>query len=188
MTRTEAIAILDSGEFMNRIAVYDMETVYGALDIAVGAIREQIARDPGEQTKYKPLPLAELKAVTPGGDRLWVEIIGENVYPMEVQQVDCDNGEAMEFCYLGVHFRLKYKRYGETWRAYWLEPKETDDGGEGCPQVGSVRHGRWLAYCDFWRKCSECGETWHEQWVIRKALRYCPNCGARMDGEADGHE
>lgn len=49
--------------------------------------------------------------------------------------------------------------------------------------VEPVRHGRWVAHDDFWRKCSECGKTWHEQWVISKALNYCPNCGAKMDEE-----
>lgn len=49
-----------------------------------------------------------------------------------------------------------------------------------------VRHGRWLesekgvfpSYCG---KCSECGAT-------REREKYCPRCGAKMDGGAeDGH-
>ena len=47
-----------------------------------------------------------------------------------------------------------------------------------------VRHGRWMVQNDFWRKCSECGGTWHEQWVMSKVLNYCPECGAKMDLEA----
>lgn len=46
-----------------------------------------------------------------------------------------------------------------------------------------TRHGKWIKYLDFWRKCSECNETWHEQWILGKHLRYCPGCGARMEGE-----
>jgi hypothetical protein len=49
--------------------------------------------------------------------------------------------------------------------------------------VVEVVHGRWIKHLDFWRKCSECGASWHEQWVLSKALNYCPNCGARMDGD-----
>ena len=45
-----------------------------------------------------------------------------------------------------------------------------------------VKHGRWVRYLDFWRKCSLCGSSWHEQWVMGKTLNYCPNCGAKMDG------
>ncbi len=51
--------------------------------------------------------------------------------------------------------------------------------------VAPVRHGRWLAQNDFWRKCSECEGTWHEQWIKGKALNYCPNCGAKMDLKAE---
>ena len=42
--------------------------------------------------------------------------------------------------------------------------------------------GRWEQYLDFWRKCSLCGENWHEQWVMAKHLNFCPNCGAKMEG------
>lgn len=57
--------------------------------------------------------------------------------------------------------------------------------------VALVRHGRWIGAplcgndnC----KCSECG-SWHN---IHANLRgkimqkYCPNCGARMDGDGNG--
>lgn len=56
-----------------------------------------------------------------------------------------------------------------------------------------VRHGRWIKmtgmmppeyhghYC-----CSECG--WHlkglrNSWTREEEMPYCPNCGAKMDGE-----
>ena len=52
--------------------------------------------------------------------------------------------------------------------------------------VAPVRHGRWIdAYPDIepnpmcmYGICSECG---FEQ-GISKYLKYCPNCGAKMDG------
>ena len=42
-----------------------------------------------------------------------------------------------------------------------------------------VRHGRWGKV----NECSECGcQPWYERDI--HFLHYCPNCGARMDGEA----
>lgn len=73
--------------------------------------------------------------------------------------------------------------------------------GEGCgnvcrraieriqaADVTPVRHGRWIdAYPDIetnpmfmYGICSECG---FEQ-GMSKYLNYCPNCGAKMDGDA----
>jgi len=44
--------------------------------------------------------------------------------------------------------------------------------------VASVRHGRWdLDMSGAW--CSVCGEYSEGEY------HYCPNCGARMDGESD---
>ena len=55
--------------------------------------------------------------------------------------------------------------------------------------VAPVRHGRWVdAYPDIepnpmfmYGICSECG---FEQ-AISKYLKYCPNCGAKMDEKED---
>ena len=58
--------------------------------------------------------------------------------------------------------------------------------------VAPVRHGRWIdAYPDIepnpmfmYGICSECG---FEQ-AISKYLKYCPDCGAKMDEKEDKHE
>lgn len=42
-----------------------------------------------------------------------------------------------------------------------------------------VRHGKW-AVTHIYIKCSECGESFP---LIPQ--NYCPNCGARMDGDRD---
>lgn len=46
-----------------------------------------------------------------------------------------------------------------------------------------VKHGRWInianGNCDDLCKCSECKETW----LGIGGYNYCPNCGAKMDGE-----
>lgn len=58
--------------------------------------------------------------------------------------------------------------------------------------VTPVRHGRWVLTTQplGWRdedcaECSECGEDFVlDEWGIddvKDAMRYCPNCGARME-------
>lgn len=54
--------------------------------------------------------------------------------------------------------------------------------------VQPVRHGKWIDMADF-EQCSSCSGTRLKemQTVYGKAIwiktPYCPNCGARMDGE-----
>ena len=53
-------------------------------------------------------------------------------------------------------------------------------------EVESVLHGHW-----FGNTCSVCGKAWNENMVMNgddtgyfdPMLAYCPNCGAKMDGE-----
>ena len=58
--------------------------------------------------------------------------------------------------------------------------------------VVEVRHGRWGEYESFpltsslnGHPCSECGM--HFSTLAIPVMKYCPNCGARMDKEAE-HE
>ena len=53
------------------------------------------------------------------------------------------------------------------------------------PTVDPVKHGHWVFVNDMvsYIKCSECGDD--ICWVNTKRPKYCPNCGARMDGEAN---
>lgn len=52
--------------------------------------------------------------------------------------------------------------------------------------VEPVRHGRWLKCFEDWRqqiegsKCSACGFEYYGTGISR--FRYCPGCGAKMDG------
>lgn len=57
---------------------------------------------------------------------------------------------------------------------------------DGIPAVDAVPvvHGRWvISSGSLWPigDCSVCGE----QHIGTNSAKYCPNCGARMDGEAD---
>lgn len=54
--------------------------------------------------------------------------------------------------------------------------------------VSPVRHGRWIVSATnlhFDSKCSACGETFYSPlrgaYIVHRA-KYCPNCGAKMDG------
>ena len=51
--------------------------------------------------------------------------------------------------------------------------------------VEPVKHGRWVCgdYYDVGDVCSEC--DWDSQ-MICPSYRYCPNCGAIMDGDWNG--
>lgn len=49
--------------------------------------------------------------------------------------------------------------------------------------VAPVVHGKWVENSFISATCSNCGETFdiYDNEIIR--FRFCPNCGARMDGE-----
>ena len=54
--------------------------------------------------------------------------------------------------------------------------------------VVEVKHGRWIEKDLFSmyhkvHNCSECGEPVYDN---GKPFNYCPNCGAKMDGGAEG--
>ena len=77
---------------------------------------------------------------------------------------------------------------------YSDEPCEPSDcehmriiGNQPTIDAVEVAHGRWIkktADCIYYYACSECGES-----VLRSQFgcdffsEFCPNCGAKMDGE-----
>ena len=53
------------------------------------------------------------------------------------------------------------------------------------PTIDPVRHGTWRNYKDE-HTCSVCGEVVTGDWMYEdSAYDYCPNCGAKMDGERE---
>lgn len=55
--------------------------------------------------------------------------------------------------------------------------------------VAPVVHGRWVKHTKMhgFVYCSACKDIYlDEEWLKDGKWGYCPNCGARMDGEADG--
>ena len=51
--------------------------------------------------------------------------------------------------------------------------------------VQPVKHGRWINE-NFCTRCSACGHmTIYDKYSREVESDYCPNCGARMDGDRD---
>lgn len=49
-----------------------------------------------------------------------------------------------------------------------------------------VKHGKWIEVTSKHSRCSVCDTTCLiAVYPISKAANYCPNCGARMDGDAE---
>lgn len=44
--------------------------------------------------------------------------------------------------------------------------------------VVEVKHGEWISECEPHYECSECHHWFH----LYQYMKYCPNCGAKMDG------
>lgn len=87
-------------------------------------------------------------------------------YPLRADR--CDREHANEHFIFGIESVMEF-----------VETLPADD-------VVPVRHGRWVR--DEWPSgthkliCSECGE-----WSGKQS-KYCPNCGALMDGERKGED
>ena len=62
-------------------------------------------------------------------------------------------------------------------------PKDTK-----ATDVQPVKRGRWeneyLEDDIWWAECSNCKQETHSRYGRPSTYRYCPNCGARMDGDA----
>ena len=69
-----------------------------------------------------------------------------------------------------------------------LKKFEVHVAATGSADVVEVKHGRWIPSdpdSDVWFYCSECETEIFTSWDYDEAemWNFCPNCGARMDGE-----
>ena len=46
----------------------------------------------------------------------------------------------------------------------------------------AVKHGNWIEYPND-VTCSVCGAEWYYNDYCYEAFKYCPNCGAKMEGD-----
>lgn len=53
------------------------------------------------------------------------------------------------------------------------------------PTQPERKTGKWIQKSSWWYECSECGKRPPKaEWTSGRYLsKYCPNCGARMEGE-----
>lgn len=53
--------------------------------------------------------------------------------------------------------------------------------------VQRVKRGRWIMHSDYPDKiiCSRCNSDCDAYFCERDSMKYCPNCGARMDGDTE---
>ena len=74
-------------------------------------------------------------------------------------------------------------------RVHIGEPGKARKLIEEAPRVDAVEvvHGRWeqAEYCGFVR-CNQCKDVYiDESWLDGGKWNYCPNCGAKMDGDGN---
>ena len=93
--------------------------------------------------------------------------------------------------------KLRWKLYGfERWTGIDEAPYEyAEDVLDREPTVDAVpvRHGKWIEYPECLKHekafaeedivCSCCGEVFNTLDNDTYRFKYCPNCGAKMDGE-----
>ena len=82
------------------------------------------------------------------------------------------------------------KRYTEGWNDCLLRMKSMVHGAKSA-DVAPVVHGEWENHPHAYgfERCSVCHDCtiWGE-WADGKKWNFCPNCGAKMDGERKGDD
>ncbi len=80
-----------------------------------------------------------------------------------------------------------YRPYGHTDEPIPFETLVSDLRDMKAADVAPVRHGRWLGWgksgtptYENYGTCSVCGE---DAEIYTEHRNYCPNCGAKMDGD-----
>ena len=92
--------------------------------------------------------------------------------------------EIMWFDYMDRQHHIGYGSYSLNFVFQWLaECFEVEDA----PTVDAVEvvHGWWKEPYRLFVECSECGTGYVKYDFIARA-NYCPNCGAKMDGDGNG--
>lgn len=89
-----------------------------------------------------------------------------------------------------MEFKLTYNEESQSWEPY--EPYATIDcqTEEAFQFVQDAlehykKRGRWEQTAESIWRCSACGEEWYFEAgnPIESGANYCPQCGAKMDGE-----
>ena len=86
-----------------------------------------------------------------------------------------------------IPYEEHYVPDGDTQWEYKKELCVCKSAIDQMPTVDAVEvvHGRWKEPYRQYVVCSECGTGYVKYEFIERA-NYCPNCGAKMDGDVDG--
>ena len=98
-----------------------------------------------------------------------------------------DADELMKKFY-DIEFNAKHELFGES-RDLALEGlKHIKKALKGMPAIDPVKHGRWIhgsSSENIRVTCSECGYKVNYFWDSWQDAKYCPHCGAKMDGKEE---
>lgn len=119
----------------------------------------------------------------------------------EDDEIDCfDGGEAT---IAGAKVKINWCKDGYSWTYDTDIPHECfdvyEDGEKYCrgivfsisdvrlpaADVAPVKHGYWIKIGNYAFKCISCGKTYWESKGYAARTYFCPNCGARMDGDVE---
>ena len=96
-----------------------------------------------------------------------------------------DREALIDFCKKIIHDRWNETTAPVSWSHAYAD-FINDINNQPAADVAPVKHGHWSHLGgDEWC-CSNCGQivttegSWERPWQ-----KFCPNCGARMDGDAD---
>ena len=116
---------------------------------------------------------------------------GMNVYGQMFRERHGDNmrlidGDALDW-WDGLYMK------GVNNSGVWVRYRDVEEFIKNAPTIDAVPvvHGHWMPYEDEFGdcigiKCSKCGEIYISEYSVEEMAidySYCPNCGARMDGE-----
>lgn len=51
--------------------------------------------------------------------------------------------------------------------------------------LAPVQHGHWIKIGNYAFKCTSCGKVYWDSKGYAARTHFCPNCGAKMDGETE---
>lgn len=114
-------------------------------------------------------------------NRLWNEIeTPETLAGIYLCREAAENAPEAEAVTLGAYKQLKWER---DMAMSQLEEHGIPFGGKA--DVQAVRHGKWIwdSGYGYW-ECTNCNKYVDKtNDLTRGKTKYCPNCGAKMDGE-----
>ena len=118
------------------------------------------------------------------------EYIGKSAIYEKFAELECEAREKLIRTASGTSAYIR----NSTWLSAFTMAKHIAADFPAA-DVAPVVYGRWVSphwnnsnYCC---NCSECGgEAMHKEyrWNSKGIYPICPNCGARMDGDADGSD